>query len=101
MNSFFKLLDVFELGSFATATTTIQHLLRFIANFGLLQVLVSDNGPQFVSNEFRQFCVSNGIDHQRTLPYHPSSNGQCERMVQELKEALKARPPSVTISVQL
>ena len=99
MGAFFKWLDVFELGSSATATTTIQHLLRFIANFGLPRVLVSDNGPQFLSNEFRQFCVSNGTDHQRTPPYHAASNGQCERMVQELK--VKARPPSVSISVQL
>ena len=101
VDAFSKWIDVFELGSSATTTKSIYHLLRFIANFGLPRVLVTDNGPQFVSHEFREFCRQNGIEHQRTPPYHPSSNGQCERMVQELKKALKTRPANVAVPVQV
>ena len=50
----------------------------------------SDNGPQFVSNEFSQFMRSNGIKHSLVAPYHPRSNGQTERFVQTFKQYFKA-----------
>ena len=51
---------------------------------------MSDNGPQFVSEEFKQFMIANGVKHIRSWPYHPASNGAAEMMVQILKLALKA-----------
>ena len=64
-------------------------------------MLVSDNGPQFTASEFAKFCQSNGIEHKRTPPYHPASNGQVERIVQELKKALRKSSradPGLTVS---
>ena len=51
---------------------------------------MTDNGPQFVSTEFATFMKGNGIQHIRSAPYHPASNGQVERLVQTCKQALKA-----------
>ena len=51
---------------------------------------MSDNGPQFVSEEFKQFMIANRVKHITSLLYHPASNGAAERMVQTLKLALKA-----------
>ncbi len=48
---------------------------------------MSDNGPQFVSAEFEQFLKSNGIRHFRSAPYHPSTNGAAERLVQTFKRS--------------
>ncbi|XP_065188042.1 uncharacterized protein K02A2.6-like [Sycon ciliatum] len=101
VDAFSKWIDVYELGSSATTTKTVNCLLRFISTFGIPRVLVSDNGPQFASGEFAAFCAQNGIKHHRTPPYHPASNGQCERMVQELKKALRARPHHVSVCVQV
>ena len=52
----------------ATTNTTVYVLRLFFANFGLPEEVVSDNGPQFTSQEFNRFCVNNGIKH--TLYHH-------------------------------
>lgn len=50
--------------------------------------MVSDNRPQFISEEFEIFCFKNGINHIKTPPYHAKSKGAAERTVQILKQAL-------------
>lgn len=75
-----------------TKTTTssfcIQKLDELFDTFGLPYTLVSDNGRQFVSQEFENFLSSNGIVHKTIAPYHPATNGQAERFVQTIKKAL-------------
>lgn len=48
-----------------------------------------DNGQNFRSTEFLQFLETNRITPKFTAPYHPATNGQAERFVQTLKNALK------------
>ena len=69
------------------AKHTITELNKMFAAYGLPQQVVSDNGPQFVSSEFQLFIKSK---HIRCSPYHPSSNGLTDRMVQTFKKAMKA-----------
>jgi putative transposase len=47
--------------------------------------LISDNGPQFVAKEFKEFIRLCGMTHVRTSPYYPQSNGKKERWYQTLK----------------
>ena len=47
--------------------------------------IISDNGPQFISREFKEFIRIMGMDHVRTSPYYPQSNGKIERWHQSLK----------------
>ena len=74
--------------STTTSNQTIAVLRQLFAAHGIPQQLVSDNGPQFTSEEFATFCKMNGIKHIRCSPYHPSSNGQAERFVQTFKRAM-------------
>ena len=67
---------------------------QLFAAYGLPEQIVSDNGPQFVSDEFATFVKINGIKHIRCAPYHPSSNGAAERFVQTFKKAMKANRDS-------
>ena len=73
-----------------TAKQTIDALLSVFAHFGLPEQLVSDNGPQFTSEEFAQFMRDCGTKHIRCSPYHPSSNGLTEKFVQIFKRAMRA-----------
>ena len=75
--------------SFPTTMKTVEVLRRLFASHGLLEQLVSDNGPQFTSIEFSEFMRENGIKHIRCSQYHPSSNGEAERYVQMFKNSLK------------
>lgn len=71
-----------------TSASTIAKLRETFARFGMPKVIVSDNGSQFTSEVFKSFCTQNGIQHIRTAPYHPQSNGQAERFVDTLKRSL-------------
>lgn len=54
--------------------------------------IISDNGPQFVSRDFKKFVSLAGMDHVRTSPYYPQSNGKIERWHKELKQScIRAR----------
>lgn len=71
-----------------TSAKTIKVLRSIFASYGLPEEVVSDNGPQFTSSEFKQFFRGNGIRQTLTPAYHPSSNGAVERSVRPVKSAL-------------
>jgi transposase InsO family protein len=64
------------------------------AHPGVKPRIISDNGPQFVANDFKAFVRYIGISHVRTSPYYPQSNGKKERYFQTLKtEAIRRETP--------
>jgi transposase InsO family protein len=48
--------------------------------------IISDNGPQFIAKDFKEFIRVCGMSHARTSPYYPQSNGKIERWHHILKE---------------
>ena len=47
--------------------------------------IISDNGPQFIAKDFKEFIRISGMTHVRTSPYYPQSNGKIERWHRSLK----------------
>ena len=47
--------------------------------------IISDNGPQFIAKDFKQFIRICGMTHVKTSPYYPQSNGKLERYHKTLK----------------
>jgi transposase InsO family protein len=47
--------------------------------------IISDNGPQFIARDFKEFIATCGMTHVRTSPYYPQSNGKLERYHRTIK----------------
>ena len=47
--------------------------------------IITDNGPQFIARDFKEFIRVSGMTHVRTSPYYPQSNGKLERWNQSVK----------------
>jgi putative transposase len=48
--------------------------------------IITDNGPQFIAKDFKEFIRISGMTHVRTSPYYPQSNGKIERWHQTIKK---------------
>jgi transposase InsO family protein len=56
--------------------------------------IISDNGPQFIARDFKEFIRISGMTHVRTSPSYPQSNGKLERWHESLKsECIRPRTP--------
>jgi transposase InsO family protein len=56
--------------------------------------IISDNGPQFIAKDFKEFIRICGMTHVRTSPYYPQSNGKIERWHKTLKgECIRIKVP--------
>lgn len=57
--------------------------------------IISDNGPQFVARDFKEFIRVTGMSHVRTARYYPQSNGKIERYHKTIKhDAIRQTPPA-------
>ena len=83
-----KWLDIHLVNSPTTAATVDKLRITF-SNHGLPEMIVSDNGTVFTSQEFKTFTEKNGIKHVTSSPYHPATNGLVERAVQTFKQGMK------------
>lgn len=56
--------------------------------------IISDNGPQFIAKDFKEFIRLSGMTHVRTSPHYPQSNGKLERYHKTIKgECIRQKTP--------
>ena len=70
------------------SSAVIKFLKAQFSRHGIPEVLVTDNGPQFVSGEFSEFATQWEFQHVTSSPYHPKSNGKAESAVKVVKSRL-------------
>ncbi|CAB4037995.1 Retrovirus-related Pol poly from transposon, partial [Paramuricea clavata] len=81
----------FEIDRFYStkAVSVIRKLMVHLARYGIPEELISDQGPQFTSGEFKNFCASYGMKHTMTSPHYHQANGMAENAVKQAKRVLK------------
>jgi transposase InsO family protein len=104
-------------GTFYYLCTILDGYSRFVINFGIGETMtesdveiiierakekypgakpriITDNGPQFIAKDFKEYIRLSGMTQVRTSPYYPQSNGKIERWHQSLKtESLRQKVP--------
>ena len=72
-----------------TAENIIDRLADTFCRHGLPNTIKSDNGPQFTSNEFREYCEQHNIIHQKVTAKWSQANGEVERQNRSLLKRLQ------------
>ena len=49
----------------------------------------TDNGPQFISSQFKEFLRQNGIDHRWKMPLRPQANGEVEQQNRSILKQIR------------
>lgn len=67
----------------------ISIMKSMFSRHGIPELVISDNGPQYASQEFSGFAQEYGFKHVTSSPHYPRANGAAERAVQTIKSMLK------------
>ena len=85
-----KMILIQHLSSGQSYTIKVISLLKeMFSEHRILEVLHSDNGPQYASAQFADFCTSWGITHKTSSPHYPQSNGFAEACIKSVKHTLQ------------
>ncbi|KAK3748546.1 hypothetical protein QZH41_001374 [Actinostola sp. cb2023] len=72
-----------------SAPKIIESLDKIFCTHGLPVTLRTDNGPQFVSEQFESYLAENGISHKTSTSLWPQANGEVERQNRSILKILK------------
>lgn len=79
-------------------SATVEQLLdELFVHYGTPQVLISDNGRAFAPSKahwehrFEKFLAGHGVEHRRSKPYYPQTNGKVEALIKTIERELMAR----------
>ncbi|KAK3512021.1 hypothetical protein QTP70_027617 [Hemibagrus guttatus] len=91
VDRFSKACKLIPLKGLPTALETAEALFSNVfRHFGIPEDIVSDRGPQFISRVWRGFFKLLGVSVSLSSGYHPQTNGQTERKIQEIGRYLRA-----------
>ena len=77
---------VVETVKFTSANTVIPIVDKVFSEFGIPDVVKTDNGPPFNSNAFQSFAQTLAFQHRKVTPRWPRANGDVERFVRTYDE---------------
>ena len=73
----------------SNANKVVLLLKEMFSEHGIPKVLHSDNGPQYMSAQFVNFCIAWGVSHETSSPHYLQSNGFSEACVKSVKHTLQ------------
>ena len=83
-----RFIEIFRLSNMKSSSV-IAALKHIFSIHGIPKLLFNDNGPQYVSREFRNFSISWDFEHHTSSPEFPQSNGLVEREIQTVKRVIR------------
>ncbi len=81
--------EIVPMGS-VTASAMVDFLEQLFLRWVIPWAITTDNGPQFISNEFSSYLATRGVAHIHITFYHPQGNDGVERFNQSLKNGIRA-----------
>jgi hypothetical protein len=90
VDDFSRFLKVFPVRD-CSAETTKKCFIRLCFDEGVPRQVLSDNGSHFTASSITALFKDLGVEHIRSAPYHPASNGMAERAVRTVKSLIRAR----------
>ncbi|XP_013415834.1 uncharacterized protein K02A2.6-like [Lingula anatina] len=88
VDHFSKYWEITQLSD-TTSEAVINELKQQFARHGIPKLFISDNGPQYQCQQFREFTEAWKINHHTSSPHHPSGNGTAEAAVKVAKTLIK------------
>ena len=79
IDHFSKYSEAYALPSHTVIDVSDAIVMQFISSFGIPKQILSDQGPEFMSEVFTNMCKLLGIGKLNTPPYSPATNGTTER----------------------
>ena len=76
----------------------VDKLGGHFARYGVPAICHTNNGPQFISEQYRKFSVEYGSKHTTSSPYHPKSNGRAEAAIKVAESMLKKADDSAMLN---
>lgn len=80
--------EVFIVKSTVTSVI-VKELEDLFINKGRPLEIATDNGPQFISHEFKEMCRKWGIKHHPVTPYYPQANSEVERFFKTILKTIR------------
>ena len=93
-----RFIEISHLSS-TTSAEVIARLKNIFSRHGIPDTVVSDNGPQFSSSEFKTFAENWTFKHITSSPTYPQCNGQAENAVKAAKSIIRQQDPFMALLV--
>ena len=88
IDHFTKYSEAYALKSHTAIDVSDVLVTQFISRFGIPKQLISDQGPEFMSDVFKHLCTMLSIEKLNTSPYSPTTNGATERQNHIIQQML-------------
>lgn len=90
-------IEISLLNNQLSSSSVINKMKSCFASSGIPEKIITDNGPQFSSAEFKKFSEEWNFSHVTSSPHYPKSNGEAERAVKTAKSILRQDDPPLAL----